>query len=234
MTTMLTRLSVALVLLAALAFMSGCGTGCPRTADPSAGDFYTDEEFQQLTKEQREQYCSALLNEYQASEDCVAQAQDDLAMEKQAIGDLETELSSLEPRLRSLKGEVEELRSEIAYFEGLPRVYVVQKGDFLYKISEMEPIYADPMKWKRIWRANKDRIDGFTDPNLIYPDWELVIPRDWPHTHTVQAGENLWQIARYWEVYEDGKMWERIYEANKDKISNPDVIQPGWVLTIPR
>ncbi len=231
---MLTRLSVALVLLAALAFASGCGTGCPRTAEPSAGDFYTEEEFQQLTDEQREQYCSALLSEYQESQDCVAQADDDMAMEKQAIDDLESELASLEPRLRELKNEVEELRSEIAYFEGLPRVYVVQKGDFLYKISGMEQIYADPEKWKRIWRANKDRIEGFNDPNLIYPDWELVIPRDWPHSHTVKAGENLWQIARYWEVYDDGTMWERIYEANKDRINDPDIIQPGWELTIPR
>jgi len=231
---MLTRLTVALVLLAALAFVSGCGTGCPRTAEPSAGDFYTEEEFQQLTDEQRETYCAALLDEYRESEDCVAEAQDDLAMEKQAIDDLEAELASLEPRLRELKGEVEELRSEIAYFEGLPRVYVVQKGDFLHKISGMDQIYADGDKWKRIWRANKDRIEGFSDPNLIYPDWELVIPRDWPHSHTVKDGENLWQIARYWEVYDDGRMWERIYEANKDMIDNPDLIQPGWVLTIPR
>jgi len=231
---MLTRLSVALVLLVALAFVSGCGTGCPRTAEPSAGDFYTDEEFQQLNKEQRETYCAALLNEYRASEDCIAEAKDDMAMEQQAINDLEAEVASLEPRLRSLKSEVEELRSEVAYYEGLPRVYVVRKGDFLYGISEMDPIYADPLKWKRIWRANKDRIDGFTDPNLIYPDWELVIPRDWPHSYIVKEGENLWQIARYWEVYEDGRLWERIYEANKDMISNPDLIQPGMVLTIPR
>lgn len=231
---MLTRLTVALALLAALAFVSGCGTGCPRTADPSAGDYYTEEEFQQLTKEQRETYCSALLREYEVSQDCVDQAQDDLAMEEQAIEDLSDEVGSLEPRLRDLRSEVEGLRSEIAYFEGLPRVYIVERGDFLYAISGKEQIYADPLKWKRIWRANRDRIDGFTDPNLIYPDWELVIPRDWPHSHTVQDGENLWQIARYWEVYDDGRMWERIYEANKDIISDPNLIRPGWELTIPR
>ncbi|MBD3348682.1 MAG: LysM peptidoglycan-binding domain-containing protein [Candidatus Eisenbacteria bacterium] len=98
----------------------------------------------------------------------------------------------------------------------------------------MEEIYADPHKWKRIWRANKDAIEGFNDPNLIYPDWQLTIPREWPHTYTVKEGENLWRIAGYWEIYGDGRMWTRILEANQDKISDPNIIQPGWVLTIPR
>jgi nucleoid-associated protein YgaU len=27
--------------------------------------------------------------------------------------------------------------------------------------------------------------------------------------------------------------WRRIYDANRDRIDNPDLIQPGWTLTIP-
>ena len=129
------------------------------------------------------------------------------------------------------KGEVDVLNGEISWYEGLPRVYVVQKGDFLYKISEMDAIYGDPLKWKRIYRANRELIE---DPNLIYPDWELTIPRDWPHSYTVKIGENLWRIAGYWEIYGDATMWSRIYEANQAEIPNPDVIQPGQILTIPR
>lgn len=231
---MLSRLTVALVLLVALALASGCAPGVKRMADPSAGDFYTEEEYQKLSKDQREAYCAALLDEYSVSEDCVESAKSGLDKEKRAIADLKRELDTLTPKLKSLKGEVEELEREIAYYEGLPRVYTVAKGDFLYKISGMEEIYADPLKWKRIWRANKGVIDGFTDPNLIYPGWELVIPRDWPRSYTVKEGENLWQIAKYWEVYGDGRMWQRIYEANQDIIKDPDLIQPGWVLTIPR
>jgi nucleoid-associated protein YgaU len=167
-------------------------------------------------------------------EDCAAQSASDFDKEQRAIGDLNTELSNLTPQLKALKSEIDGLEQEIAYFEGLPRVYTVKKGDFLYKISGMEEIYADPLKWKRVWRANRGLIDGFTDPNLIYPGWELTIPRDWPYTYTVKEGENLWQIARYWEVYGHGNMWAQIYEANKDKIKDPNLIRPGWVLTIPR
>jgi LysM repeat protein len=231
---MKTRLAISLVLLVALALATGCAPGVERMADPSAGNFYTEEEYQKLSKDRREAYCAALLAEYRAMEDCVAQTAGDLDKEARAIGDLEGELEGLTPRLMALKSEVEGLEAEIAYFEGLPRVYTVKKGDFLYKISGMEPIYTDPLKWKRIWRANKDEIEGFNDPNLIYPDWELTIPRDWPYSHTVKEGENLWQIARYWEVYGEGKSWTQIFEANKDKIKDPNLIRPGWVLTIPR
>jgi hypothetical protein len=231
---MLYRTTVLLVLLVALAFAFGCAPGVERTCNPSAGDFYTEEEFQKLTNDQREAYCAKLLQEYQANQDCVSEARDGLDREQSATTDLQGELETLRPRLMSLRGEIESLESEIAYFEGLPRVYTVMKGDFLYKISGMEEIYADPLKWKRIWRANKEAIEGFSDPNLIYPDWELTIPREWPHTYTVKQGENLWQIARYWEIYGDGRMWSRILEANQDKITDPNIIQPGWVLTIPR
>ena len=50
-------------------------------------------------------------------------------------------------------------------------------------------------------------------------------------TYTVKSGDSLSRIAKH--VYGDAKQWHRIYEANRDKIKNPDLIQPGWVLTIP-
>ncbi|MDX1661820.1 MAG: LysM peptidoglycan-binding domain-containing protein [Gemmatimonadota bacterium] len=50
-------------------------------------------------------------------------------------------------------------------------------------------------------------------------------------THVVEEGDTLWAIAdRY---YGDGTEWPRIHEANRDVIDDPDVIQPGWELTIP-
>jgi nucleoid-associated protein YgaU len=228
---MLRRISVALVLLVALALVTGCGSGIQRTADPSAGDFYTEEEYQKLSKDQREAYCVGLLSEYEDAQDTAAQARDDVGKEQRASAELDVEMAKLTPRLKELKSEVDALSGEIAWYEGLPRVYVVQKGDFLYKISEMNEIYGDPLKWKRIYRANRELI---ADPNLIYPDWELTIPRDWPHSYTVKIGESLWRIAGYWEIYGDATMWSTIYEANQAEISNPDVIQPGQILTIPR
>ena len=50
-------------------------------------------------------------------------------------------------------------------------------------------------------------------------------------TYTVQKGDSLWKIAK--QVYGKGSEWTRIHEANKDRIEDPDVIQPGWTLRIP-
>ncbi|MDH5654913.1 MAG: LysM peptidoglycan-binding domain-containing protein, partial [Spirochaetia bacterium] len=43
----------------------------------------------------------------------------------------------------------------------------------------------------------------------------------------------LWRIAAYEFHYGKGKYWKKIYEANKDKIKNPNIIHPGMVLKIP-
>lgn len=50
-------------------------------------------------------------------------------------------------------------------------------------------------------------------------------------TYTVAKGDTLSKIAK--SFYGNANQWHTIYEANKDKIKNPDLIQPGWVLTIP-
>lgn len=48
-------------------------------------------------------------------------------------------------------------------------------------------------------------------------------------SYTVQAGDTLWDIAE--RVYGDGSQFMKIAEASG--IANPDLIQPGQVLTIP-
>ena len=50
-------------------------------------------------------------------------------------------------------------------------------------------------------------------------------------TYTVAAGDSLSKIAQ--REYGDAGKWRAIYDANRDKISNPDLIHPGQVLTIP-
>jgi len=51
-------------------------------------------------------------------------------------------------------------------------------------------------------------------------------------TYTVVAGDSLSKIAK--REYGDASKWHRIYEANRDKIQNPDLIHPGQVLNLPQ
>ena len=50
-------------------------------------------------------------------------------------------------------------------------------------------------------------------------------------TYTVQSGDSLSKIAKH--QYGDGNKWKAIFEANRDQITNPDLIHPGQVLKIP-
>lgn len=50
-------------------------------------------------------------------------------------------------------------------------------------------------------------------------------------TYTVQKGDCLWNIAK--KFYGNGSKYTVIYNANRDKIKNPNLIYPGQVLTIP-
>lgn len=50
-------------------------------------------------------------------------------------------------------------------------------------------------------------------------------------TYTVQKDDTLQKISK--KIYGSYGKWYKIYEANKEKIKNPNILQPGVVLTIP-
>ncbi len=47
--------------------------------------------------------------------------------------------------------------------------------------------------------------------------------------YVVVSGDNLSKIGKKFNV-----KWKDIFEANKDRIKNPDHIEPGWKLKIPQ
>ncbi|MBX3700465.1 MAG: LysM peptidoglycan-binding domain-containing protein [Dokdonella sp.] len=50
-------------------------------------------------------------------------------------------------------------------------------------------------------------------------------------TYTVVKGDTLSKIAKHF--YGNANRWREIFEANRDQLSNPDLIKPGQVLAIP-
>ncbi len=97
----------------------------------------------------------------------------------------EAEVSANEAREAALaKREEEEVveAEEVAVeeeevVEAPARIYVVgtweRDRDCLWNIAKKRRFYGDPWKWKRIYRANRDKIK---DPDLIYPEQRLIIP----------------------------------------------------------
>jgi hypothetical protein len=65
--------------------------------------------------------------------------------------------------------------------------------------------------------------DGGPIPVMIVKDVEKYV---------VEFGDCLWTIAA--TKYGDAFMWPEIYHSNRDQISDPDVIEVGQNLVIPR
>ena len=61
------------------------------------------------------------------------------------------------------------------------------------------------------------------------PEPAAAPPPPAPRTYTVVSGDTLWAIAE--RFYGDGNKYQQIADASG--ISNPDLIHPGQVLTVP-
>jgi nucleoid-associated protein YgaU len=71
---------------------------------------------------------------------------------------------------------------------------------------------------------------GRLDPDYRSGDLVLNItaPEAAQNTYTVQSGDNLSKIGTKY-----GVSWQKIFEANRDKLDDPDRIFPGQELVIP-
>jgi len=140
--------------------------------------------------------------------------------------------------------------------DNLPGEYTVKEGDTLFTLAEK--YFADGYKYPEIAKAN-----NLTNPDLIETGQVLQIPKPelqaeatptstaspesqtlgtgggdttiWgpkieDNTYTVVEGDWLSTIAA--RAYGDIMAFDRIAKVNN--IPNPDLIEPGMVLTIPR
>lgn len=111
-----------------------------------------------------------------------------------------------------------------------PVTHTVRSGDLLWELAEK--YYDHGPSWTRIAKAN-----DLSDPDHLRVGQKLVIPgakqqHEQPagDTVTVERGDTLSSIAE--EQLGDASDWPNLYRANRDQISNPDLIDVGQVLTI--
>jgi nucleoid-associated protein YgaU len=101
----------------------------------------------------------------------------------------------------------------------------VQPGESLRTIAAM--LLGDEKRWPEIFDINRDRLQS---PDLLRVGQELRVRNPRP-IHVVQLGETLGSIAALF--LGDAGRWREIFEANRDRIQNPDRIRVGQRLVIP-
>ena len=86
---------------------------------------------------------------------------------------------------------------------------------------------AKQQLWDEYGRLDPDYRSGDVVMNISAP--EGTGSSSGGSTYTVQSGDSLSKIGSHY-----GVSWQKIFEANRDKLDDPDKIQPGQELTIPQ
>lgn len=119
--------------------------------------------------------------------------------------------------------------------------YRVQDGDTLPGISEK--FYDDASKAEELRKANNDVSDDTlkAGQELVIPDMPILNDIEEIHqidrnkykktVYRVKWGDNLYEIAS--RVFQDGKRWTVIFDANKREIKDINDLPVGQVIIIP-
>ena len=101
----------------------------------------------------------------------------------------------------------------------------VDTGDYTLRVDELDAEGTVTSRAETPFRreavAELQALDADSGPENPAPV-EIV---------TVQPGNTLWGIAS--DNYGDGMLYVRVFEANRDRIRDPDLIYPGQVFTVP-
>ena len=90
--------------------------------------------------------------------------------------------------------------------------------------------YAKDQYHKNLLWDEIKRISGGVIPTDLMADIK-VDNTDYYHKHTVEKGDSLSKIAKHY--YDDMMQYKKIFDANRDQLKNPDLIEIGQVLRIP-
>ncbi len=87
---------------------------------------------------------------------------------------------------------------------------------------------AKQQLWDEYGRIDPDYRSGEVVLNVSAPEGNASSSGS-GQTYTVTSGDTLGKIGSKY-----GVSWQKIYDANRDKLENPDKIFPGQELTIPK
>jgi len=114
--------------------------------------------------------------------------------------------------------------------------YVVRRGDSLWKIAEER--LGDGNRYRDIVALNRDALHG--EPSFIDAGLVLQLPADAAPeaAYVVEPGDTLSEIAE--DELGDAERYPEIVKASRSTLqpdgqhlTDPDLIRPGWHLTVP-
>lgn len=125
--------------------------------------------------------------------------------------------------------DVDKFQNDVSSFAAMTPEEIYKNKDEIAKLKQQLDEYSnDPRSASTENQTKVARIS-----NLI-AQAESKMSNIAAGMYTVMRGDYLWKIAKKSDVYGDPFAWLRIYNSNKDKIKDPNLIYTNQVFSIPR
>lgn len=164
-----------------------------------------------------------------------------LATAEETIEQIRTENESLRNDLRSARQRIAELGSGDAEKQIARLMGELQEARRALDAADAEKVKADAeitelKKAAAAYAATLSALQRDYDrlkSSAASPRPSSTMATKRARSHTVRAGETLKSIAASPSVYGDSGKWILLYQANKEKIRNPNRLTPGQILVVP-
>ena len=112
---------------------------------------------------------------------------------------------------------------------GISGLQVVESDGVLKVDGVAGSAEAKQQLWDEYGRLDPDYRSGEVVLNINAPEGDASSGGGSGSSYTVQSGDSLSKIGSKY-----GVSWQKIFDANRDKLDDPDKIQPGQELIIPQ
>jgi nucleoid-associated protein YgaU len=173
------------------------------------------------------------------------------------VKDLTTKIATLQAQSTSLDGDLKKCMDELYALVGSDADKAAayrseieaaeNNANDLQKLSDADLMERSgdvaelSSKVKNLWGNKLSLIPEFYDrltalnekvkslQNAVGGTGKLYTVGTWRHDR-----DCLWNISKKKDIYDNAWMWPKIWQGNRDQIKDPDVIQPGQKLKIPK
>jgi len=133
-------------------------------------------------------------------------------------------------RFESLKQKYSSVLTTIQQ-EGIQLEHLHEENGKLMIAGKAPSTEAKNKVWDQIKQVDSAYPDVSADISVDSSAAATRADREVEQTYTVEAGDTLSKISK--QFYGEASLYMNIFEANRDKLTDPNKIQPGMELRIP-
>jgi len=220
------KFSTYFILVFAFAFLSGISAFAQEKMTPEQADI----KIKDLTTQ-----VSSLKEKNKGLDSEIEKLESDIAMKESELNKCGDDIYAL---IGATKEQVDAFRTKLSGVEKkIDELSKLSNMDLFNRRTEVDDIQkeADELKASKISLLPEfyDRIQGLD--GKIQNLREALAKAEKSYTVGTWSKDRdcLWNISKKSDIYDNPLMWPKIWQGNRDKIKNPDIIRTGWVLKVP-